>query len=373
MSLKQLQQHNQILQQALQKAADEVAHNEATLSRFFATELRLLACSRLSELVQLLLTDFKVTFHLNAVSLLLFDPEEIAAELLGDISTSPCAFVKLEPNQSLLQQLYPDKELRAGHISSQVRQLIFPHTADISSAVMLPLIRHNCLIGGLHLGSDDPARYTLDYRYDYLGHLASVTSVCIENCISQENLQRLSVIDTLTKTHNRRSLDQELIRETARANRNGEPLSCILLDLDHFKQINDTYGHQSGDRVLRGTGELLQHLQRKTDIVARYGGEEFAILLPGCPPEQTVGIAESLRAQLARQVFCSVTGETFQVTASLGLATYWPAGHLDKDSQKIQAEKLIQRADQALYQAKHNGRNQVQGWSSVPATSPASH
>lgn len=156
--------------------------------------------------------------------------------------------------------------------------------------------------------------------------------------------------DPLTGLFNRRYLDSTLERELARSKREGQPLSLILIDIDYFKQINDTYGHLAGDAVLKEMAGMLETQARLADVACRYGGEEFLMLLPNMPQAKAVE-----RAQQWRTDFAATTikfGEfRMQVTLSLGIATY--PGH------GTTAEALIQCADDALYRAKTEGRNRV--------------
>jgi diguanylate cyclase (GGDEF)-like protein len=156
------------------------------------------------------------------------------------------------------------------------------------------------------------------------------------------------VTDELTDLANRRRFMEDLEHEVARAARFGTPLALVLFDLDHFKQINDRYGHQVGDDVLRSTAAAMRNRVRETDLPARVGGEEFAIILAGTDIEGAVTMAEEFRLDLSQQV--QVEGADWTVTASFGVA----ALH-DNET----AGALIGAADGALYRAKAEGRNRV--------------
>lgn len=160
-----------------------------------------------------------------------------------------------------------------------------------------------------------------------------------------ETLHHISTQDGLTGVANRRSFDETLALEWRRAARNGNPLSLLLLDIDHFKAFNDTAGHQAGDDCLRGVAQtLLESLHRATDVVARYGGEEFTILLPETDEAHARTIANTLRERIERDGV---------VTVSIGVATIHPSRDLDG------VERFVKRADEALYEAKRLGRNRV--------------
>lgn len=156
--------------------------------------------------------------------------------------------------------------------------------------------------------------------------------------------------DPLTGLYNRRYLDTTLARELARCEREGQPLSLMLIDIDHFKQVNDNYGHQAGDTVLIKLATLLQEQARAADVACRYGGEEFMLLLPNMPADAALDRAEQWRAAFADTTEL-VDARQLRVTLSIGVASYPSHGHL--------AQELIQCADRALYRAKAQGRNRV--------------
>jgi len=175
----------------------------------------------------------------------------------------------------------------------------------------------------------------------------------------QTALAEMAVRDSLTQVYNRRYFTEVAQRELARARRSGHSVSVIMLDLDHFKAINDTYGHPAGDEVLRTAVRCLQTAVRQSDTLARYGGEEFVVLLPETAARQALQGAERLRRSLADYPWGHAPGP-LQVTASLGIATWRPppvSGSVRVDP--FQLEALIRQADQALYQAKQQGRNRV--------------
>ncbi len=168
-------------------------------------------------------------------------------------------------------------------------------------------------------------------------------------------LEQLSRTDGLTGLVNRRHFDERLETEWARAMRYRAPLSCLLLDIDHFKRVNDTWGHQFGDTVLREVAGVARRTLRDVDVLARYGGEELIFLLPETTPEEAWRAAERLRMGVeAMRLVCRTVEppETVRCTASIGVAT---APGLELET----AAELVQLADQCLYEAKEGGRNQV--------------
>lgn len=167
----------------------------------------------------------------------------------------------------------------------------------------------------------------------------------------QTALEEQAIRDALTGLYNRRYLDETLDREVARARRDGSPLSLIMIDIDHFKKVNDIYGHQAGDLVLKALGRLLADKVRTEDVPCRYGGEEFLILLPGMPLETARTRAEEWRREVG-EISVAFGSFILRITASFGVAAY-------PDHAKT-PDQLTQCADRALYAAKHAGRNRVE-------------
>lgn len=166
-----------------------------------------------------------------------------------------------------------------------------------------------------------------------------------------EQRAELAFVDTLTGVPNRRAFDHALERELGRAERGVRPLSLVLMDVDHFKKVNDEHGHQVGDQVLRRLGHLLGRSVRHVDFVGRYGGEEFVFLFPSTGDTDAWAFVERLRRNVfpPNLHFIGSGGQSFTVTVSFGIAEWWGHGE--------DASMLIERADRALYEAKRQGRN----------------
>ncbi len=172
----------------------------------------------------------------------------------------------------------------------------------------------------------------------------------------EDKIRQLSLTDALTRIHNRLSILDFLDHEVARAKRLGTALSVVILDLDHFKRVNDEWGHPTGDIVLQETAQLLKHNIRAMDSVGRYGGEEFIIVLPGADQTEAFNVLERCRTQLAQLNIVTDDDQIIHVTASFGLVSL--ANRLQ--NQRVEPHTLIKFADQALYTAKHAGRNRIE-------------
>lgn len=172
---------------------------------------------------------------------------------------------------------------------------------------------------------------------------------------AQQKLVELATIDDLTQLYNRRYFFERFDQEMERAKRYQRPLSCIILDIDHFKTVNDTYGHLTGDQVLRDISEVLKKNCRQSDLAGRYGGEELIVLLPETDSAGAMIIAERIREMIEQHQTVNGKGVTIQVTVSLGVASLTgpELRIIDKH------ERIVQYADDALLLAKKEGRNRI--------------
>ncbi len=178
-------------------------------------------------------------------------------------------------------------------------------------------------------------------------------------------LAQLAVTDRLTNVLNRRAFDEQLDKQIQFISRMGRPISLLMIDVDHFKQYNDEYGHPAGDKVLKIVARLLLQNARATDVVARYGGEEFAVIMPASDEQGALQMAERFRTAIHAHPW-----EQVKLTVSMGISTIL----LRKEAERKKANysaKLIEEADRALYLSKHNGRDQVTHVSEMPSRDEA--
>jgi diguanylate cyclase (GGDEF)-like protein/PAS domain S-box-containing protein len=257
---------------------------------------------------------------------------------------------------------YPDPKERA-HLVAQARQMIEKSRQSGKRCGPMPARVHCCNgenkdvelyyidLDGIgiwtmndvseHQALAEAMRYTNDHLLEQLSEIKNL----------QEQLREQAIRDVLTGLFNRRYLDEVLERELSRAMREGHPLTVMMLDIDHFKKLNDTYGHQAGDEVLKALGNMLRQNARTEDIPCRYGGEEFLLVLPNMSLADARVRAEQWRAKF--EALHIVFGQfSMAGTLSIGIATFPGHGRT--------RDELIEAADRALYAAKHGGRNRVE-------------
>ncbi len=212
------------------------------------------------------------------------------------------------------------------------------------SGVTVPIMYKDKPLGIIYADNSDYRRFT-DMQLQFLIAIARQLGTIITNVQQYEHIKTLAITDGLTGLHTRQYFAERYAEEYARAVRYNSPLCLIMIDIDDFKKINDTYGHITGDQVLEAVALMLQNQVRAYDIVARYGGEELILLLPRTRLEDAFHIAERIQRSFHSLAF------PFKITASIGLASY-PQHANDK-------EELLMRVDDAMYRAKHQGKDQI--------------
>ena len=236
--------------------------------------------------------------------------------------------------------------LRQGRMQVQADHRPCPLAARCGAALCLPVAAEGAAHGVLLLGGDVAPRAVQAQKMALA--VAEATAFALETLAIRESLRGQALRDPLTGLHNRRFLDEAAEALARQATRREAPLAVAMLDVDHFKRLNDGHGHAVGDAVLRDIGALLSTRLRRSDIACRYGGEEFLIVLPDCDAVQAWGRMDALRRLIVARRLGGITGH--RVTCSIGVAALGPGADI---------AAAIADADQALYDAKRTGRNRV--------------
>lgn len=349
---------NRRLRQLLQELADTASHNEAVYERCHARELELLEATDLGSLLQRLTSELHETFEVAAVRLVLADPEHRLASLFSDLGLNPRHYPELK--------LCDDAARACGPLGRQQTPWLGPWqqrqhghllpNSGIRSLAYLPLHRGTEINGALVLGSTDPKRFTQAHATDFLNRFTVISALCLENSINRERLRLSGLTDALTGLYNRRYLEMRMQAEVARARRHEQALSCLFLDADHFKLINDTHGHAAGDLALIALASNVRRQLRAGDLATRYGGEEIAVLLPHTGLRDAALLAERIRQRIAASPVRLDGGKELPLTVSIGVSELQPLPGLNEEQL---AARLLEQADQALYRAKAAGRNRV--------------
>jgi two-component system, cell cycle response regulator len=355
-----LQAKNRALQAHLARLTAEAVRNNSLLHRSQERELQLLRASSLGELLRSLVHGLKTSYQLDAVALVLRDPEhEIRHLLWGEpvVAENHEEIQFVDELATIAPMLCALQRPWLGLYRPDTHAPLFSPERGLKSLALIPLRHSDSIDGVLMFGSTEKARFHPKLASDFLAHLGLVSAVCLENAINRARLLRSGFTDFLTGFYNRRYLQARLREELARVQRQHQTLAFLMIDIDHFKQINDRFGHLAGDAVLREVARRINAEMRTSDTGARFGGDEFAIVL------QQGGVVDAER--VARRVLDAVrtlpvaisTELSELVSLSIGVAAAAPAQEL-RDLKAL-AERLIAAADAALYRAKSAGRSQV--------------
>ncbi|HEY8607159.1 MAG TPA: DUF484 family protein [Noviherbaspirillum sp.] len=357
---RELVAENRRLQAQLSQLLEQAEHNQQILRRHQAFDLQFIAASGFRDLLETLFQSFARASGLDPVTLSLLDPEyEIRRMLAGlDISLSAWPQLIFVQDESEFGEL-------AGRLSrpvladytEQMHGAMFPEPLrPPASVAIMPLLRRGQMIGCLNLGSRDKGRFLPGMGTDFIEHRASIIAICLENVINNERLKHIGLTDPLTGVNNRRYVERRLLEELGRSRRQGYALSCMYIDIDHFKKINDSLGHQAGDEVLREVAGRIKAELRLSDALGRFGGEEFVVLLIEAELDDAMSVAERIRQSVSEQPLQLAGGHTQAVTVSIGVASL---GSSDKSPLDVLSQAFLARADRALYRAKSDGRNRV--------------
>jgi two-component system, cell cycle response regulator len=369
-----LREENRWLREQLHAFKTEAQRNNDIMQRHQAFDLELISSASFPDLLNRILNTLRQVSNLEIVTLNLLDEDGDIHHVMNNLGVQLEQFSELQFIETLadLSAVFmhhsepPNLKLQPvmGAFCPDRHDRQFPpHLLQPQSIAILPLIRNRHLIGTLNLGSMDAERFYPGLGTDFIKHMASIIAISLENVISNELLKYIGLTDALTGVYNRRYIDRRLPEEAARARRHGHALSCLYLDIDHFKQVNDTLGHLAGDEVLRETAHRIKTELRQSDALARFGGEEFVALLSNTDLSSAMIVAERIRASMANTLFSISHSNPIPITISIGIASL-----TDNDRhESIDAigAQLLAKADHALYEAKEGGRNRVVSFESI--------
>ncbi|WP_332861598.1 sensor domain-containing diguanylate cyclase [Janthinobacterium svalbardensis] len=367
-----LEAENQALRARMAFLLEQVERNHDIMCRHQAFDLEIVSASTFPELIGTIFRTLPVISDLDGVTLSLLDEDDDIVLVMEKLGVDFSAFPQLLFVHAVAELGFalpaPVAEGEAaspplpllGQFDAAVHGPRFPQIDALRSVALVPLLRNKRLIGSLNLASGDVTRFTPSLGTDFIKHMASIIAICLENVISNEMLKYIGLTDSLTGVYNRRYIDRRLLEEIARARRQNYCISCMYIDIDHFKRVNDTYGHQGGDEVLREVATRIRTELRRSDALGRFGGEEFVVLLIDADLDSATFVAERIRASIAGTMFDLPGSAQAWVSVSIGVAS------LEADAALLPietvAQQLVAHADQALYQAKAGGRNKVISW-----------
>lgn len=312
----------------------------------------------LKRLIQIILAKAIQTIGAEKGSLMLFDPntEELVIkvvyglpdkEIEEKINEGLIECTKIKIGEGIAGEAFAHKKAIITNLGSNDPRFLKSDLSSVNSLLCLPLIVKDEAIGVINITNKKDKNLFNQDDLDFMGALANQAAIAISNA----QLYKLAITDSLTKLYIRRHFEYMLDNELKRSQRYKHNMTLLMMDIDNFKLINDTYGHQAGDEMLKLIAEVILNTVRKIDVPCRYGGEEFAIILPETHKDNAKKIAERLRKKIANIMFQTKDKQEVSPTISIGIASY-PLDTEDK-------EDFIYFADKALYFAKNSGKNCV--------------
>jgi len=354
---------NEALRARIAYVLDQAQRNHDIMCRHQAFDLEIVGAGSFPELVGTIFSRLPAISELDCVTLSLVDTDADIYTVMHKLGVDFEALPELLFCEHAIELGFeaidgaPPRP-RLGPYDRSEHRAAFPHPpAGLESVALVPLLRNKRLIGSLNLGSFDAQRFTGAHGTEFVEHMGSIIAICLENVISNEMLKYIGLTDPLTGVYNRRYIDRRLLEEIARARRQNYRISFMFIDVDHFKAVNDSVGHQAGDDVLREVASRIKMELRLSDALARFGGEEFVVLLIDADLDAAAMVADRIRASIADKPFDLVAGQYLNVSVSIGVSVLDDYAR-DHAIEGV-AQQLVAQADGALYQAKEAGRNRV--------------
>ncbi len=328
--------------------------NEEIAQRFFEIEVSILSILNFKDLFERLLTEIRDKFGVPYVWISMIDQSEVS-DLIKTLESSKILKERLNviDKNTFLTLIENDTKpiLISGDLKPYYQLLPQGQMYFIRSLAIAPLTLHGEIIGSLNQADLSRLRYRPGMDTRLLEQLALKVSICLSNVTAHEKLKWFAWRDPLTGLLNRRVMEKVLQREYKRAVRYKSPLTLAFLDLDDFKAVNDKYGHDRGDELLRYVANILEELTRESDVVARYAGDEFIVILPGIGSSDSLLLIQRLQDYFHKNPM-KIEGERIPVSISFGLSSIGDVGVNDPDS-------LLRKADEMLYKVKEQKSNVI--------------
>lgn len=324
----------------------ELESSQGMLENLYETTRALSAILDLHQLLKEVLTIANDILRVNRCSVLLIDPASKSLYNYAEIIKNKKSI--FNPPKSIFDRSTGDL---ASHMAANYNERLIIGADNSRRILELPLVSHGKAIGLLQIEPKKDQDILERGRKNFT-IFANSAAIALDNALLHMKMQELTIIDELTGLYNYRYFRLKLLDEIRRSDRYHQQLTILMIDVDFFKNINDTQGHQTGNIILQEIVSIIKHAVRDVDIVARYGGEEFVVILPQTDLKNALAIAERMRFQIDRAFFTNSQGQRdVKVTVSIGAAAY-PDG-------LVTIEQLLEKVDQAMYKAKNGGRNKV--------------
>lgn len=337
----------------IKELIERVKENDEIATRFHKVERKILSVLNFKDFFEILLTEIIQTFKMPYVWFSVIEESE-AAEVMLQTSDDSGILVN---RVNIIKETVFNALVGTGTSPLLINKDLKPYynffpennTYMVKSMAIAPITLDGKIIGSLNQGDSNINRFEPGKDTSLLEQLAIKVSLCLSNVTAHEKLKFLAFHDPLTELLNRRVMESVLKREFSRSKRFERVLSLIFIDLDDFKMINDTYGHDAGDAILKYVAEKLVQLTRETDVVSRYAGDEFVVILPETELNKANNLLKRIQNYFKNNPI-EFNGEQITVSISFGAAS-------TKDSEIVNSDFLLKKADQRLYLVKQSNKS----------------
>lgn len=338
----------------IKELIERVKENDEIATRFHKVERRILSVLNFKDFFEILLTEIIQTFKMPYVWFSVIEDSEAEEVILQTSDESGILANRLNRIKESVFNALVGTGTNPLLINKDLKPYynFFPENNAymIKSMAIAPITLDGKIIGSLNQGDSDIHRFEPGKDTSLLEQLAIKVSLCLSNVTAHEKLKFLAFHDPLTELLNRRVMESVLKREFSRSKRFERVLSLIFIDLDDFKMINDTYGHDAGDAILKYVAEKLVNLTRETDVVSRYAGDEFVVILPETELNKANNLLKRIQNYFKNNPI-EYNGEQISVSISFGAAS-------TKDSEIVNSDFLLKKADQRLYLVKQSNKSE---------------